>query len=61
MPPMGGRGAVLMRILGVVLALFLAYVVGRAAGILLGIGPHPAEAVAIAVVLGWLVIRSRRR
>jgi hypothetical protein len=49
-----------LRILGVVLALFLAYVVGRAAGILLGIGPHPAEAVAIAAVLAWVVIRSRR-
>jgi len=31
---------IVLRILGVLLALFVAYVVGRAIGILLGIGPY---------------------
>jgi hypothetical protein len=50
-----------VRILGILLALFLAYVVGRAAGILLGVSPYVTEALAIAAVLMWLVLRSRRR
>ena len=54
-------GAALLRILGLVLALFLAYVVGRAIGILTGIGPYPTEALAITAVLAWVAFRSRRR
>ena len=50
-----------LRILGIVLALFLAYVVGRAVGILLGIGPYLTEAIAIAAVIAFWVVRSRRR
>jgi len=50
----------LLRILGIVLALFVAYTVGRAVGILTGIGPHPVEAAAIAAVLAWVAIRARR-
>jgi hypothetical protein len=50
-----------VRILGIVLALFLAYVVGRAVGILLDVSPFLTEALAIAAVLAWLVLRSRRR
>jgi hypothetical protein len=51
----------LLRILGIVLALFLAYVVGRAVGILLGIGPYVTEALAITAVIAVVVVRSRRR
>ena len=51
----------LLRILGIVLALFLAYVVGRAVGILLGIGPYVTEALAMAAVVAVFVVRSRRR
>ena len=47
-------------ILACLLALFLAYVVGRAVGILLGIGPYPTEALAIIVVL-VLIVRSAPR
>jgi hypothetical protein len=46
-----------------VLALFTAYVVGRAVGIMLGTGPYATEAIAIAVVLGaivWVAARRRR-
>ena len=50
----------LLRILGIALALFLAYVVGRAAGILLGIGPYPTTALAVAAVLAWVAISWRR-
>jgi hypothetical protein len=48
-----------LKVLAVVLALFIAYVVGRAIGIVLGIGPHPAEAAAIAIVLAALAWRAR--
>ena len=48
-----------LRILGLALALFLAYVVGRAVGILSGIGPYLTEAVAIGAVLAWFVITRR--
>ena len=51
----------LLRILGIVLAVFLAYVVGRAVGILLGIGPYVTEALAMAAVVAVFVVRSRRR
>ena len=44
-------------ILAAVAALFIAYVVGRAAGILLGVGPYATEAAAIAAVL---IVISRR-
>ena len=47
-----------MKLLAAVGALFLAYVVGRAAGILLGIGPYATEAVAIAAVLIVIVRRT---
>jgi hypothetical protein len=50
-----------LRILGIVLALFLAYVVGRAVGIMLGIGPYVTEVLAIAAVIIVVVVRSRRR
>ena len=49
------------RIVLVALLVFCAYVVGRAAGILLGIGPYATEAVAIAVVLILVVRRWTRR
>jgi hypothetical protein len=48
-------------IIAAVVALFAAYVVGRAAGILLGIGPYPTEAAAIAAVLVVMVRRRPRR
>jgi len=48
-------------ILAAVAALFIAYVVGRAAGILLGIGPYATEAAAIAAVLIAIVWRAQRR
>ena len=46
-----------------IVALFLAYVVGRALGILLGIGPYPTEIAAIAIVIAafaWLAARRDR-
>jgi hypothetical protein len=52
---------IVLRVLGAVLLLFAAYVVGRALGILLGIGPYATEAIAIAVVIAALVVRARRR
>jgi len=42
-------------------ALFLAYVVGRAVGILLGIGPYATEAVAIIGVLVLIARAAARR
>jgi hypothetical protein len=48
-------------ILAALAALFVAYVVGRAAGILLGIGPHPTEAAAIALVLAVVVWKAAQR
>jgi hypothetical protein len=44
-----------VRILLLIVALFLAYVVGRAVGILLGIGPYPTEiaAIVLVVVVFW--------
>ena len=54
----------LVKVLAVLLALFAAYVVGRAAGILLGIGPYLTEAAAVLIVLAVVVRRSltaRRR
>jgi hypothetical protein len=47
-----------------VIALFAAYVVGRAVGILLGTGPYATEAIAMAVVLAaivWVAARRTRR
>ena len=41
--------------------LFCAYVVGRAAGILLGVGPYPGEAVALLVVLAGMIRTAVRR
>jgi hypothetical protein len=55
-----GRAVLALKVMGIALALFLAYVVGRAAGILLGIGPYPTTALAVAAVLAWVAIRSRR-
>jgi len=55
------RRVIVLRVLGVVLLLFAAYVVGRAVGILLGIGPYATEAIAIAIVIAVLVVRARRR
>ena len=49
-----------MRILAAVVALFVAYVVGRAVGIMLGIGPYATEAIAVAIVLAVIVWRVRR-
>jgi hypothetical protein len=49
-----------MRIVAGLLLLFVAYVCGRAVGILLGIGPYVTEAVAMAVVL-VLVVRASAR
>ncbi len=50
-----------LRVLGVVLLLLAAYVVGRAVGILLGIGPSATGAIAIAIVIAVLVVGARRR
>jgi len=50
-----------LRVLGVVVLLLAAYVVGRAVGILLGIGPYATEAIAIAIVIAVLVVGARRR
>ena len=55
------RRVIVLRVLVVLLALFAAYVVGRAVGILLGIGPYVTEAIAIAIVVAVLVVRARRR
>ena len=55
------RRVTALRVLAALLALFGASVVGRAVGILLGIGPHVTEAIAIAIVVAVLVARSRRR
>ena len=55
------RRVIALRVLVALLALFVAYVVGRAVGILLGIGPYVTEAIAIAIVVIVLVVRSRRR
>ena len=46
-----------LRLLVAVAALAAAYVVGRAAGIVLGIGPYPTEAAALAAVLVVIVRR----
>lgn len=48
-------------ILAAVAALFIAYVVGRAGGILLGIGPYATQAAAIGAVLIAIVWRAQRR
>ena len=50
-----------LKILGCLLLLFVAYVVGRAVGILTGIGPYPMEALAIALALGAIAWRTWRR
>jgi hypothetical protein len=55
------RRVIALRVLAALLLLFAAYVVGRAVGIVLGIGPYVTEAVAIAIVIAVLVVRSRRR
>ena len=49
-----------MKVAGLLLALFAAYVIGRAVGILTGIGPYVAEAVAIAALLIAVAARRRR-
>ena len=51
--------ALLLRLLGFALALFPAYVVGRALGILLGIGPYLTEAIAVTAVVVAFGVRSR--
>ena len=51
----------ILRVLAALLVLFFAYVVGRAVGIVTGIGPYPMEALAIALALGAIVWRERRR
>jgi hypothetical protein len=48
-----------LRILAALVALFAAYVVGRAAGIVLGIGPYATEAVALVTVVVAMAWRSR--
>ena len=48
-------------ILAALAALFVAYVLGRAVGILLGIGPLPTEAAAVALVLLAIVWKAPRR
>jgi len=50
----------LLWLLGAVLALFAAYVVGRAVGILTGIGPWPTTALAMAIVVVLLARRATR-
>ena len=55
------RRVIALKVLSVLLALFAAYVIGRAVGILLGIGPYATEAIAIAIVVAVLVVRARRR
>jgi hypothetical protein len=47
-------------VLACLLALFLAYVLGRAIGILLGVGPWPTTALAMAIVLVVIVRRAAR-
>jgi hypothetical protein len=42
-------------------ALFLAYVCGRAVGILIGIGPYPTEVAAIVLVLVAGMRMAKRR
>jgi len=51
----------LLWVLAAVVALFVAYVVGRAVGILLGIGPYATEAIAIVVVLVLIARAATRR
>jgi hypothetical protein len=46
------------RIVAALLVLFAAYVCGRAAGILLGIGPYPTEIATIAIAI-VVVVRFR--
>jgi hypothetical protein len=46
------------RIVAALLVLFAAYVCGRGAGILLGIGPYLTEIAAIAIAIG-VVVRLR--
>jgi hypothetical protein len=48
-------------ILAALAVLFVAYAVGRAVGILLGIGPHATEAAAVALVLLAIVWKAPRR
>jgi hypothetical protein len=50
-----------VKVLLLVLAVFLAYVAGRAVGILLDLNPYVTEAVAIAAVLAILAVRAARR
>jgi hypothetical protein len=52
---------VALRVLAVLVALFLAYVLGRAIGILLDINPWVTEAVAIAAFLIGLTMLALRR
>jgi hypothetical protein len=51
---------IVLRIVAVLLVLFVAYVVGRAVGILLGIGPYVTTALALAVAV-FLIIRTATR
>jgi hypothetical protein len=48
-------------VLACLVALFVAYVVGRAVGILLGIGPYATEAIAILVALVLIARAATRR
>lgn len=56
MPPV-----IVLRILAALLVLFVAYVVGRGVGILLGIGPWITTALALAVAVAVIVRTSTRR
>ena len=51
----------LRRLLAAVVALFAAYVIGRAVGILLDVNPYVTEVAAMAIVIAALAwTRSRR-
>jgi hypothetical protein len=52
---------VILRILAVLLVLFVAYVVGRGVGILLGIGPWVTTVLALALAVAGIVMAATRR
>jgi len=49
------------RLLAAVVALFAAYVIGRAVGILLDVNPYVTEIVAMAIVIAVLAGTAARR
>jgi hypothetical protein len=51
---------IVLRVLAVLVVLFVAYVVGRAVGILTGIGPWPTTALAMALAVAAIVWAVRR-